>query len=227
MNRLILFDLDGTLTDSAPGIVRCVQYALEKMGRPVPPFEELTCFVGPPLLEQFMEFCGFTREEAAKAVEYYRERYRGTGIFENQVYPGIPEMLFRLKQAGYRLGVASSKPEIFVRQILEHFDLLGDLDPVAGSELDGRRTDKGEVIEEALRRGSWGDRRNQVIMCGDRCYDARGAADHGLGFVGVSYGYGSRRELEEAGAERIADTVEELERTLLDLPENRETAYGR
>lgn len=210
MKTLILFDLDGTLTDSGPGIIRCVRYALEKMGRPVPAEEELTCFVGPPLLEQFMEYGKFTREEAGQAVRYYRERYAETGIFENEVYPGIRELLEGLRRAGYRLGVASSKPEVYVNQILEHFELIRFLDPVAGSELDGRRTDKSEVIEEALRRAGYQNSREHVIMCGDRCYDVRGAADHGLRFVGVSYGYGSREELAAAGASRIADTPEEL-----------------
>lgn len=216
MRTLILFDLDGTLTDSGPGIIRCVQYALRKMGRPVPEAQELACFVGPPLLEQFMDYGGFSREEGMEAVRFYRERYSSAGIFENALYPGIPEMLEHLAGRGIRLGVASSKPEIYVRQILEYFGLLKYLDPVTGSELDGRRTDKTEVIEEALRRSGYKNAEEQVIMCGDRCYDARGAAGRGLRFVGVSYGYGSREELLEAGAERIAGTVRELEQMLLE-----------
>ncbi len=222
MKSLVLFDLDGTLTDSAPGIVRCVQYALEKMGRPVPEFRELTCFVGPPLLEQFMSYGGFTREEAEEAVRFYRERYSGRGIFENTVYPGIRELLELLDRRGIRLGVASSKPEFYVNQILEHFGLRQYLDPVAGSELDGRRTDKAEVIEEALSRAGYGQHRERVIMCGDRCYDAEGAGEHGLRFVGVSYGYGSREELLAAGAEQIAETVEELGQILLRQAEKQE-----
>lgn len=222
METLILFDLDGTLTDSGPGIIRCVQYALKKMGQPVPKAEELSCFVGPPLLEQFMAYAGFSRKEAEQAVRYYRERYNCKGIFENALYPGIPGMLSRLGEAGFRLGVASSKPEVYVRQILEHFRVIQYLDPIAGSELDGRRTDKSEVIEEALKRAAYENKREHVIMCGDRCYDAIGAAEHGLRFAGVSYGYGSAEELESAGAGQIADSVEELEKLLLELAEKQE-----
>ena len=222
MKKLILFDLDGTLTDSGPGIIRCVQYALEKMGRPVPAPEELVCFVGPPLLEQFMDFAGFNREEAARALEYYRERYGKTGIFENELYPGIREMLEHLSRRGLRLGVASSKPEYYVKQILEHFRLLQYLDPVAGSELAGRRTDKSEVIGEALRRAGFEALRRQVVMCGDRCYDVQGAAGWGLQFVGVSYGYGTREELLGAGAENIAGTAAELEEMLMEAAEGQE-----
>ena len=215
METLILFDLDGTLTDSGPGIIRCVQYALKKMGQPAPKAEELSCFVGPPLLEQFMAYAGFSRKDAEQAVRYYRERYNCKGIFENALYPGIPGMLSRLGEAGFRLGVASSKPEVYVRQILEHFRVIQYLDPIAGSELDGRRTDKSEVIEEALKRAAYENKREHVIMCGDRCYDAIGAAEHGLRFAGVSYGYGSAEELESAGAGRIVDSVEVLEKLLL------------
>lgn len=222
MRTLILFDLDGTLTDSGPGIIRCVQYALQKMGRPTPVEEELACFVGPPLLEQFMEYGKFTREEAEQAVGYYRERYRIKGIFENEVYPGIRQLLRQLHLSGLRTGVASSKPEIYVRQILEHFELTQYLEPVTGSELDGRRTDKSEVIEEALRRAGYENQREKVIMCGDRRYDVQGAAEHGLHFVGVSYGYGTREELESAGAVQIADSVEALGRILLRTGKERE-----
>ena len=207
---LILFDLDGTLTDSAPGITRSVQYALTYMGKPQYSQEELNSFVGPPLYRQFMDFAGFTLEEAERAVAKYRERYSTIGLYENEVYPGIPELLAYLKGAGKILGVASSKPQVFVKEILQHFQLDPWFDVVVGAELDGSRINKEDVVEEALRIGGYQEHRGQVILVGDRRHDALGAQKCGITCIGVSYGYGGRQELEEAGADRIVDTVEEL-----------------
>ena len=152
MSQVILFDLDGTLTESGEGIINCVAYALEKLGKKEEHPEKLQCFVGPPLKEQFMKYAGLSEEEAEQAVVYYRERYTTKGMFENCLYPKVPELLELLKINDKILGVASSKPEVYVKQILEHFQIADYFTAIVGSELDGRRTDKAEVIEEALRR---------------------------------------------------------------------------
>lgn len=175
--RALLFDLDGTLTDSGDGITRSVQYALEKMGKPEPDLSKLRVFVGPPLMEQFMSYASLSEEEARQAIVYYRERYTPVGLYENEVYDGVPGMLKTLKDQGYLLAVASSKPTVFVRKVLEHFDLLAFFDVVIGSEMDGRRTEKVEVIEAALQELGMQDRRDKVMMIGDRMHDVEGARD--------------------------------------------------
>ena len=210
MKTALLFDLDGTLTDPGEGITKSVQYALEKLGRPEPDRDKLRVFVGPPLLEQFMAFGDFGREEAARAVELYRERFAPVGIFENQVYPGIPELLEALRAQGFRLAVASSKPEKFVERILAHFRLDAYFEQAAGATMDQRRTAKADVIEEALRRLGLEERRDQALMIGDKEHDVLGARAAGLDCVGVSYGYGTLAELEAAGAAAIAASPEEL-----------------
>ena len=152
MKKYVLFDLDGTLTDPMVGITTCVQYALAAAGIEEPDLQKLTPFIGPPLKQSFMEFYGFPDEKAEQAVEKYRERFKDVGIFENEVYEGIPELLSSLKKEGMLLSVASSKPEVFVKRILTHFSIDSYFDAVVGSELDGRRTDKKEVVAEALKR---------------------------------------------------------------------------
>lgn len=151
MYQYILFDLDGTLTDPKPGITACVQYALHKMGIEEPDLDKLEPFIGPPLLDSFHEFYGFNEEQGRQATVYYRERFTDTGLFENEVYPGIPQLLENLKAAGKKLAVASSKPGVFVERILEHFGLNAYFDVVVGSGLDGTRTKKEEVVGEALK----------------------------------------------------------------------------
>ncbi|MCI8386270.1 MAG: HAD family hydrolase [Acutalibacter sp.] len=209
MKKALLFDLDGTLTDPGEGITKSVQYALEKMGCPEPDRDKLRAFIGPPLLEQFMAYRGFTQEEAAQAVAYYRERFAPIGIFENKIYPGIPELLADLQEQGFRLAVASSKPEKFVVQILEHFGLSSYFEETVGATMDQRRTAKADVIEEALGRLRLAGRK-QALMIGDREHDVFGARAMGLDCVGVSYGYGSTAELEATGAAAIAASPEEL-----------------
>lgn len=223
MYHYILFDLDGTLTDPKLGITGCVQYALRKLGMEVPDADALEPFIGPPLLDSFREFCGLDEETAAQAVRYYRERYAVDGLFENEAYPGIVQMLVRLQQAGCHLAVASSKPEVFVKKILEHFGMLSCFEVIVGSELDGSRVRKEEVLEEALRRllgesASLDENSAQavdVVMVGDRKFDVQGAKAYGIASVGVAYGYAAEGELEEAGADRIVETVQELEEALL------------
>ncbi|RGF13787.1 CPBP family intramembrane metalloprotease [Blautia sp. AM16-16B] len=221
MSQVILFDLDGTLTESGEGIINCVQYALEKLGKKEEHPENLQCFIGPPLKEQFMKYAGLSEEEGEKAVVYYRERYTTTGIFENRLYPKIPELLELLKINNKILAVASSKPEVYVKQILKHFQIADYFTAIVGSELDGRRTEKAEVIEEALRRMHLEEERDKVLMVGDRSHDVQGAISCGLQCIGVAYGYGSREELEKAGAVYIADSVEDL--GILASPNDEET----
>ncbi len=214
MYQYISFDLDGTLTDPKIGITSCVQYALHKLGIEEPDLDELEPFIGPPLTDSFREFYGFDDETVQQAVIYYRERFSTVGLFENDIYPGIAQMLERLKQAGRRLAVASSKPTVFVKQILEHFEILSYFDVVVGSELDGTRAKKEEVVEEALRQLLCDGNGHDIVMVGDRKFDVEGAKAYGIDSIGVAYGYAACGELEEAGADVIVDTVEELEKAL-------------
>lgn len=210
MYKAILFDLDGTLTESGEGITRSVQYALEKIGKPEPDLTALNVFVGPPLLEQFMKYAEIDRETAAQAVVFYRERYSTIGIFENKVYPGIENMLEELRKKGYLLAVSSSKPEFFVKKVLDHFDLTKYFDEIVGSEMSGKRTGKSEVIEETLRRLHMENHREQVIMVGDKEHDVFGARKSGLSCLAVSYGYGTMEELQAAEPLKIAASAEEI-----------------
>lgn len=210
MYKAILFDLDGTLTESGEGITKCVQYALEKLGKPESDLKKLEVFIGPPLMEQFMKYAGLDEETARRAVEYYRERYSTTGIFENRPYPGVEEMLQELKRKKYLLAVASSKPEYFVKQILDYFHLTEYFDEIVGSELNGSRTNKTEVIEETLRRLGLDKHREQVIMVGDKEHDVLGARAAGLECVAVSYGYGTEEEITAAQPLQTVSSTEEI-----------------
>jgi len=203
----ILFDLDGTLTDPKVGITRGVAYALASFGIKEDP-DSLTRFIGPPLKEAFMDYYGFDAGQAMEAIKQYRVYFSDIGIFENELYDGIPEMLKRLKTAGKTLLVASSKPTVFVERILEHFQINECFSFVAGSELDGRRTDKADVIGYVTE--AMGLRASDCIMVGDREHDVLGAKKRGMDSVGVLFGYGTREELEAAGATAIAATVAEL-----------------
>ncbi len=213
----LLFDLDGTLTDPKIGITTCVQYALKSFGIDEPDLDKLEPFIGPPLQDSFKKYYGFDDVQAQEAIEKYRERFKDKGMFENEIYAGIPEMLKRLKMRGIHLGVASSKPTIYVEQILEHFQIKDYFEVIVGSELDGTRTDKAEVILEALRRfSSKGTvQKHRVLMIGDRSYDVDGAKRVSIESVGVTYGYGDMQELMEAHADYIVRSVEELKRFLL------------
>ena len=210
MYKAIMFDLDGTLTESGEGITKSVQYALEKIGRPEPDLEKLKVFVGPPLLDQFMKYADTDEETARQAVAFYRERYGVTGIYENSVYPGIPELLEELRRKGYLLAVASSKPDNYVNQVLDYFHLSGYFDVIVGSEMNGNRTRKAQVIEETLERLKLSGHRNQVLMVGDKEHDVLGAREAGVSCVAVSYGYGTMEELEAAEPLKIVSSAEEL-----------------
>lgn len=212
--KTVLLDLDGTITDSGPGIMGGVRYALEKHGMDVPGEEQLRSFIGPPLKEQFRDFCGITDEEAAEMVTSYREYYGERGIFENCVYDGVAPLLKRLKDAGITVAMATSKPEKYAVQIAEHFGIAGYFDFIGGALMDGTRTEKSEVIEYVLASCKVEDR-STVIMVGDRRYDIEGAKRAGLCSLGVLYGYGSREEIESAGPDYIAETPEAAGRILL------------
>jgi len=210
MYKAIFFDLDGTLTESGEGITKSVQYALEKLGRPEPDLSKLRVFVGPPLMEQFMKYAELDEETARQAVVYYRERYAETGIYENRPYPGVEELLQKLRREGYLLAVASSKPEHFVWKVLDYFGLTRYFHEIVGSEMNGGRTSKSEVIGETLKRLGLQNHREQVLMVGDKEHDVFGARAEGLACVAVSYGYGTMEELEAAQPLKIVDSAEEL-----------------
>ena len=209
----ILFDLDGTLTDSGIGITNSVMYALEKYGIEVSDRRELNKFIGPPLWNSFEDYYGFSKEEAKTAVEYYREYYREKGIFENLVYDGFEDLLKTLKDNNMILIVATSKSEVFAKQILEHFGIAKYFDYVAGSELDGTRVKKYEVIKYALESCNITEL-SKAIMIGDREHDIIGAKAVGIDSIGVVFGYGDKSELEKAGADFIVETVADIGKVL-------------
>ena len=212
MYQTVFFDLDGTLTDSAPGITNSVAHALKKWKIEVEDHSTLNVFVGPPLAESFAKYYGFTPEECKKAIAYYREYYTDRGMFENSVYPGIEELLAHLKNTGRKVVVATSKPEMFAVKILEHFHLAQYFDRIAGASMDGSRVEKADVLRYAIEAGGYD--LSEAVMVGDRENDIRGARENQLRSIGVLYGYGSRAELEEAGADKIVETVEELKKYL-------------
>lgn len=210
----ILFDLDGTLTDSKPGITRCVQHALAELGIVIDDVETLTPFVGPPLRESFQRYFGFDDEQSRRAIAIYRERFTAVGMFENGVYAGIPELLDRLRAVGVTLAIASSKPTAYVECILGHFELADHFTAVAGSNLDGTRVAKDEVIAHALSRLPAAGR-NSIVMVGDREHDVFGARAHGIDTIAVGYGYSTPGELAAATPLAISNSVEDLAGMLL------------
>jgi phosphoglycolate phosphatase len=212
MYQHLLFDLDGTLTDSGPGIMNSAAYALNKWGIELSDPSDLRKFIGPPLTESFMRFAGMSESDAKQAVTDYREYFVPRGMFENEVYSGIPEMLAGLKAIGKHLIIATSKPEKFAIQILEHFDLLRYFDHVYGATMDSSRSKKGDIIAYALKEGKISP--DDALMIGDRHHDIDGAHENGLAAVGVLYGYGDREEHEKAGAEFVVATVQELKELL-------------
>jgi len=206
MAKKILFDLDGTLTDSGEGIINSVIPALEHFGLPVPEREALRVFVGPPLHETFMKF-GVPDEKADEAVEIYRSRYNTIGKFENAPYPGIIELLQTLKSHGHTLLVATSKPESLSVEIMEKFELAQYFDRICGASLDRSRTCKEDVIAYLLQENGSSD---NMVMVGDTHFDVEGAKAHGIPAIGVAWGYGQVQDMIDAGAVAIAYTMEEL-----------------
>jgi phosphoglycolate phosphatase len=199
----IYFDLDGTLTDPKPGITRSIQYALQKLDHPtIPTEDELTWCIGPPLRSSFVKMLG--DQAADRAVALYRERFSDIGLYENRVYDGIDEVLTTLRASGHRLFVATSKAHVFADRIIDHFGLRQHFERVFGAELDGTRADKSHLLEHALKEASVDPAK--TLMIGDRSHDMVGAKNNGMKGIGVLYGYGSRDELIEAGAQHVCAT---------------------
>ena len=214
MYDTILFDLDGTLTDSGLGITKAVQYALRQMGYEVPERESLFCFIGPPLHRSFQKHYRMDEETSVEAVRQFRVYYNQMGgILENEVYGGIRELLAALKQAGKRLMVATSKPQAAAELVMHHFGLDEYVPEIIGGTDDPRRNTKGKVIAWALR--EYGVEPGTAVMVGDREHDVLGAAENGIPCIGVTWGYGDRPELETAGAKAVFDRAEEVTEYIL------------
>lgn len=210
----LLFDLDGTLTDPFEGITRSVEYALNSFGIEVEDRRTLAPFIGPPLVESLTERYGFTMENAVKAVDKYREYFADKGLYENELFEGIPELLRDCREAGYKISMATSKPTYYARIIAEHFDIARYFDAIHGSSLDGSRISKSSVVAEAVAEENINPSR--ALMIGDRRHDVEGAGEHGIRTVGVLYGYGSHEELLSAGAVHIVQDLTELHQLLID-----------
>lgn len=209
--KSILFDLDGTLTDSGEGIINCAILALEHFGCPIPSREDMRVFVGPPLHESFLKH-GVPEDKAEEAIAIYRSRYIPIGAYENTPYPGIREVLEKLKSDGHTLYVATSKPEGMSVDILNHFDLAKYFDRICGASMDTSRSSKEAVIEYLIQQNG---RTDNMVMVGDTKFDVIGAKHHGIPCIGVSWGYGTVEDMQSAGAAAIANSMEEL-MTLLD-----------
>ena len=209
MYQYVLFDLDGTLTDPGIGITNSVAYALKKWNIEVAERSELYKFIGPPLEESFRKYYGFSEEDALKAVEYYREYFKVTGIYENTIYDGTEKLLDAVKKSGRKVVLATSKPQEFAETILKHFHIDPYFDHVAGATMDSSRSKKSDVILYALELCGIQDR-SQAVMVGDREHDINGANYAGLDSIGVLCGYGDREELETAGATHIVEKIEDV-----------------
>ena len=213
MFKYILFDLDGTLTDPEIGITNGVMYALEKFGIKVNDRKELLCFIGPPLIDSFTQFYDMSHEDALQAIVYYREFFGVTGIYENEVYEGIEEVLATLKEQGKKLILATSKPEKYANIILEHFGLLKYFDCVVGATFDGSLNYKSDIVRVALERGGVDDI-TKAVMIGDRHHDINGGKANKLATIGVLYGFGSMEEFKECGADYVAETPADILRII-------------
>lgn len=215
MKKIIFFDLDGTLTDSGLGIMNSLKYGLKKLGIDCNYEGVLRTFVGPPIKEHAEEIFGISKEDSSKLITYYREYFTQKGMYENSVYQGIETVLKNLKKASKILAVATSKPEVHAKEILRHFGLLDYFDYVVGATLDGKISEKIDVIKTALFRAKI-DGKN-AVMVGDRKYDINGGKVFNMLTVGVTYGYGSEEELINANADYVAKSVQELEKILMEI----------
>lgn len=214
--KAILFDLDGTLIDSSEGITRSAQYALAHYGIDEPDLKKIYFFIGPPLMNTFMNHYGFSKEKAVEAVAVYRERYQDTGIFECSLYPGVKECIEELKKRGYMIGMASSKPEESCKRILEHFGILELFDDVVGATFDGKIDTKEEVLNEVMRR--WSDiPREEMCLIGDTMFDIEGANKVGVPSIAVSFGFDNVDEMLKAGAKTVVDDLKKLPDVLVEL----------
>jgi phosphoglycolate phosphatase len=212
--KVILFDLDGTLSDPKEGITKSVQYALQKLNIIEPDLNKLNCFIGPPLQESFAQYYHLEEQEIQKAIDYYRERFQEKGMFENILYPSILELLKDLKNAKKILVVATSKPTIFSKEILKYFSLDHYFDLVVGSHLDGTRSAKVEIIQYIINTYSQYDL-DEFIMIGDRKHDVIGAQQTGIDSIGVTYGYGSKEELGEYNPTYLLECTEQIKEIII------------
>ncbi|PEW94322.1 phosphoglycolate phosphatase [Bacillus cereus] len=210
MYKTFLFDLDGTLTDPKEGIINSVLYALEKIGIEEVNISELDSFIGPPIQQSFVNRYNMNEIEVERAVFYFREYLKQSGLLENKVYDGITTLLQELKDAGNRLFVATSKPTVFAKQVIEHFQLTTFFEKIVGSNLNGTRIKKEEIIAHILQTNEE-LKKEEMVMIGDRKHDVIGANRNGIASIGVLYGYGSEIELSDAGAVHIVKDVEELQ----------------
>lgn len=207
--KAILFDLDGTLIDSSEGITKSAQYALAHYGIEENDLKKLYFFIGPPLSVTFQTHYGFSEEQAYEAVQVYRERYNKIGIFECNLFPGVETCIRKLKESGYMIGMASSKPEESCKRILDHFGILELFDDVVGATFDGRIDKKEEVLNEVMRR--WSDiPKDEMCLIGDTMFDVNGAKELGIACLAVSFGFGDVKEMKEAGVIGVCDSMEEL-----------------
>ena len=219
--KYVFFDLDGTVTESAPGIINSVVYAIKKLGVRMPSEEELLKFVGPPLSDSFVKYCGVDPSKTKEAINSFREYFAERGIFENNVYPGIPELTAKLKSLGVKQILATSKPQLFAERILTHFNLIANFDGVFGNSMDEKYTDKALLLRDIIaKEGIKGDDLKNCVMVGDRSSDISGAHKAGIRAIGVLYGYGDRPELEGAGADLIVETVRDLEKVLAETAQD-------
>lgn len=223
--KILLFDLDGTLVNTGEGITKCVRYALEKFGIEETEQRKLERFIGPPLADSFQREYGFSEEEAWKAVAFYRERYHDTGIWECGLYPGVKEILEILHKKGYRLGVASSKPQKFCEILMKHFGVTQYFEVIGGAVSDGKAGSKAAVLEDVLERLGVGDReeeKGEVVLIGDTRYDAQGAKEVGIDCIGITYGFEQDMDtMREAGAQvfdTLGEVVEYLEKSHTPIP---------
>jgi phosphoglycolate phosphatase len=212
--KIILFDLDGTLSDPKLGITKSVQYALQRMGIVEPDLDKLECFIGPPLQASFAEYYDLDEESTQRAIDFYRERFKDKGMFENELYSEIPLLLKSLKEQEYILVIATSKPTVFSEEILKHFNINQYFKLVVGSNLDGTRTSKTEIIQYILDKYNE-HRLDDFIMIGDRKHDIIGANNAGIDSIGVTYGYGPFKELSDSSPTYIVNCVEEIKDILI------------
>ena len=212
----ILLDLDGTITDSAPGITDTLAYTYEQLGMPVPEYEELLRWVGPPIMDSFRDLAGLDLPTAERALEIYRERYLDRGAYDSALYPGMGVLVRDIAEAGIPLSLATSKPELPATLMLEHFTIADCFTVITGASADETRSEKADVVAEALRRlADGGVDLSNVVMVGDRIHDIEGAAEHGVPTIAVTWGYGT--DAERAQAALVASSTDEL-RSLLGLP---------
>jgi phosphoglycolate phosphatase len=211
--KFILFDLDGTLSDPKIGITKSVQFALDRMGITVDNLDDLDVFIGPPLQQSFSDYYSFNEAQTQAAIPHYRERFSDVGMYENTIYDHIPALLQELKEHGHNLVVATSKPTVFAEEILKYFKIHHHFDLIVGSNLDGTRTAKTEIIQYIL--DHYGEPSDTFIMIGDRKHDIIGAHNTGIDSIGVTYGYGSIEEITQINPTYQVSTVSELKEFLL------------